>query len=261
MILDKFHVIIPCRFASTRLPGKLLKDVVGKPLIQRVFEQANSYGAESVTIATDDERIKTIAENFGAKVCMTAIHHNSGTERIAEVVSMLNLDDDDIVVNLQGDEPLVPEGAIRHVVKGLLQNPAAKAATLCNKLQDTDILFDPNSVKVVLDKEGYALYFSRAPIPWDRDAQSNESQSKDSSLTACFHHVGLYAYRVSLLKQYMHWPKSPLEEIELLEQLRILWQGEKMHVSVIDEPVPPGVNTEADLERVVKLFEEELKTY
>jgi len=245
-----FHIIIPARFASSRLPGKMLREIAGKPLIQRVYERALLCGAKSVIIATDDERIQKVAENFGAEVCMTSVHHMCGTDRIAETVSQLGLDEEEIVVNIQGDEPLLPVPAVKKVVEGLIHHPDAKASTLCTPIFDNHSILDPNIVKVVVNKEGYAHYFSRAPIPWDREAKVLAKEQN------YFRHVGLYAYRVDLLKKYQQWEPSPVEQIELLEQLRILWHGEKIHVSTIEEMISPGVDTELDLEKVKEFFKE-----
>ncbi len=243
-----FHIIIPARFASTRLPGKMLRDIAGKTLIQRVYERAIECGAESVVIATDDERIQKVAETFGATVCMTSKDHICGTDRLAEAVSSLKFDDDAIIVNIQGDEPLLPVSAVKRAVQGLIDNLKAKVSTLCTPLFDQKSILDPNIVKVVIDKEGYAHYFSRAPIPWDRE---NKALSMNH---AYFRHVGLYAYRANLLKQYQQWEPSPLEKMELLEQLRILWHNEKIHVSIIEENIPPGVDTESDLNQVISAY-------
>jgi len=264
----KFHIIIPARFASGRLPGKMLLEIAGKPLIQRVFERALHCGAESVTIATDDERIQEVARAFGANVCMTDIRHPNGTDRLSEAVEILNLPQDAIVVNIQGDEPLFPIEAIKTVAKGLFDNNAACMSTLCTPIRNHEEVLNPNCVKVVCDKQGFALYFSRAPIPYNRDSNRNSNSNPIFELNfnanfeiesermkfIYYRHLGLYAYRVSTLKKYRSWERSPLECIESLEQLRILWHGEKIHVSCVDEPLPPGVDTKADLEHVCGIF-------
>ncbi len=238
----KFHIIIPARFKSERLPGKMLAMVAGKPLIQHVYERALLCNAASVVVATDDLKIQQAAVAFGAPVCMTAVSHSCGTDRLAEAVQILNLSNDDIVVNIQGDEPLMPPTAVGLAVKSMLENPEAAMATLCTPiLQEREIL-DPNLPKVVLDRKGFALYFSRAPIPWDRT-------KFDVIKNQYYRHIGLYAYRVQTLKKYTVWERSPLEDIEMLEQLRVLWYGEKIHVSVVEEGLPPGIDTEADLAR------------
>ncbi len=243
-----FHIIIPARFSSTRLPGKVLIDVAGKPLIQHVYERALGCGSKSITIATDHEEVKQIAESFGATACMTAIEHPCGTDRLSEAVEKLKMNDEDIIVNIQGDEPLIPPEAVFQTVKAMFDYPQAAMTTLCTPIVTKEEIFDPNIVKVALNKEGFALYFSRAPIPWDRTAF-------DIRKNAYFRHVGLYAYRAKTLKKYRNWISSPLEQIELLEQLRILWHGEKIHVSVIKDPLPPGIDTETDLARFRSRFD------
>jgi 3-deoxy-manno-octulosonate cytidylyltransferase (CMP-KDO synthetase) len=256
-----FHIIIPARFSSTRLPGKVLLDIQGKPLIQHVYERALTYGAQSITIATDDERVLTVAKKFGAAACMTDSRHENGTERLSEVVTRLNMPEDAVIINVQGDEPLLPAKAVHQAVKAMYENPSASMTTLCTPLLGTEEIFDPNIVKIVLDKNGYALYFSRAPIPWDRTNFSMNLGAGESGFSSlggiknCFRHVGLYGYRARTLKKYSAWEKSPLEAIEFLEQLRLLWQGEKIHVSLIDEVLPPGVDTEADLVRLREILE------
>lgn len=237
-----FHIIIPARFASERLPGKVLREVAGKPLIQHVYERALLCQAKSITIAVDHEKVREVAEGFGAKVCMTSPHHSSGTERLAEVIKKNKLGDEEIVVNIQGDEPLMLPSAVHQAVKAMLTQPEATVTTLATLIQDQEEIFNPNIVKVVFDKIGFALYFSRAPIPWDR-------QEFDSSKNCYYRHIGLYAYRVKILKNYENWEQTSLENIEKLEQLRILWHQGKIHVSIIQELIPPGIDTEADLER------------
>lgn len=259
-----FHIIIPARFGSTRLPGKALIDIEGKPLIQRVYEKASSYGALSITIATDNKQIEQAAQAFGANVCMTSPEHPTGTDRLAETVSILGLQDNDIVVNVQGDEPFLPKSTVHLAVKAMIENPTACTTTLCTPIHTYEELRNPNIVKVVFDVSGFALYFSRAPIPFDRDLNSN--QNTHLSLTSLeervgegyYRHLGLYAYRVKMLKQYRyHWLPSTCETLERLEQLRILWNGEKIHVSIIEEQLPPGVDTIADLEKVRLAFSKE----
>lgn len=253
-----FHIIIPARYASTRLPAKLLLNVAGKPLIQRVYERALLCGAKSVTVATDDSRIKEAALLFGAEVCMTSLDHQCGTERLAEAAMKLSLSDEDIVVNIQGDEPLILVNAVQQAAKALFQNPDAAMATLCTPIKHYGEIFNTNVVKVTIDKKGYALYFSRAPIPWHREffKQENNIENDCVNLQSIlkthhyFRHIGLYAYRVGLLKKYQQWGMSPPEAIEKLEQLRILWNGEKIYVSLVEEVSPAGVDTEEDLERV-----------
>ncbi len=248
-----YTIIIPARYASTRLPGKPLADIGGKPMIQHVWEQASLSGAERVIIATDDERVLGAASRFGAEVCMTSAHHATGTDRLQEVVSRLQLPDDHIVVNVQGDEPLIPPAVIDQVAGNLRQCAEAAVATLSHPVADGDELFDPNAVKVISDAQGLALYFTRAPAPWDRDRFA-EDRSDFVASPLFQRHLGIYAYRVGLLNRYVTWPESPLEQLEKLEQLRVLWQGERIHVAQACEVPPAGVDTEADLERVRKLY-------
>ncbi len=243
-----FHIIIPARLSSQRLPGKVLLPIAGKPLIQYVFENALTCLANSVTIAVDDPSVERIAQSFGAKTCMTAVEHRSGSERLAEVVDKLGMHDEDIIVNLQGDEPLISAATVQRVASAMVKNPDAALTTLCIPMQEQDEIFNPNVCKVVLDKNGYALYFSRAPIPYDRSAF-------DVSKNAHYRHLGMYAYRVKTLKKYRDWSLSPIEGIEMLEQLRVLWHGEKIHVSVVEEALPPGIDTEEDLEHFRKMIE------
>jgi 3-deoxy-manno-octulosonate cytidylyltransferase (CMP-KDO synthetase) len=234
------HIIIPARYASTRLPGKPLADICGKPLIRHVYERANQAGGRSVVVATDDERIREAVEGFGGRVVMTSEKHGSGTERIAEVIGKLGLGPEEIVVNLQGDEPLMPPGLIRQVANTLAAHASAAVATACRRLTDAAEFSDPNVVKVVRDAQGYALYFSRAPIPWPRDAGP-------TSPTAAFRHIGLYAYRAGFVARYVAWSPCPLEEIERLEQLRVLWHGGRIAVCEATEAPGIGVDTPEDL--------------
>jgi 3-deoxy-manno-octulosonate cytidylyltransferase (CMP-KDO synthetase) len=244
-----FTVIIPARFASSRLPGKPLKDIAGKSMVQRVYECACASAARQVIVATDDPRIADAVNGFGGQVCMTATHHESGTDRLQEVVSQLDLPDSDLVVNLQGDEPLMPAAVINQVAANLQACTQASVATLSEPIHRLEDCFDPNVVKVVTDQQGMALYFSRAPIPWSRDTYSGDSRSLPQALLPQ-RHIGLYAYRVSLLRAFVTWPVAPLEACEKLEQLRILAQGHRIHVAPALEPVPGGVDTELDLKRV-----------
>lgn len=245
------HVIIPARFASTRLPGKPLLDIAGQPMIVRVVERAQASGAERVVVATDDERIERAVRAFGADVIMTRSDHPSGTDRLAEAVARLDLDDNAIVVNLQGDEPLMPPSLIREVATLLAARPGAAMATACHAITSREDFLDPNVVKVVTDDQGYALYFSRAPIPWPRDVMLGKS----SSPLKAFRHIGLYAYRAGFVARYAGWPACPLETTESLEQLRVLWHGEKIAVVEADEAPPAGVDTPEDLERVRPYFQ------
>lgn len=237
-----FVVVIPARYASSRLPGKPLADINGKPMIQWVWQQAQQSGASQVVIATDDDRVAAVAAAFGAEVVMTSASHNSGTERLAEVVNRLQLSSDTIVVNVQGDEPFIPPVIIRQVAQNLSGQQKARMATLAVPITALDEVQNPNVVKVVTDQHGYALYFSRSVMPFDRDGGF-------SDVTAQIYrrHIGIYAYRAGFIQQYVSWPVSKLEQIECLEQLRVLWQGEAIHVADALEVPPVGVDTPADL--------------
>ncbi|HAS64511.1 MAG TPA: 3-deoxy-manno-octulosonate cytidylyltransferase [Vibrio sp.] len=240
-----FTVVIPARYQSTRLPGKPLADIAGKPMIQWVYEQSIQAGADNVIIATDDERVEKAAKAFGAQVCMTSPDHESGTERLAEVVKLMGIADDQIIVNVQGDEPLIPPTIIAQVADNLA-NSQAPMATLAVEITDEAEVFNPNAVKVLTDKDGYAMYFSRATIPWDRDNFANNNTVAQPLLR----HIGIYAYRAGFINTYINWQPSALEKIECLEQLRVLWYGEKIHVAVAKEAPAAGVDTPEDLEAV-----------
>lgn len=251
-----FYVVIPARYASTRLPAKPLKEIAGKPMIQHVYARACESEAAKVVIATDDARIETVARGFGATVCMTSTAHSSGTDRLQEVAAQLALAPGDIIVNVQGDEPLIPPAVINQVAKNLAANTFASVATLSEPIHNLEDFRNPNIVKVVADQRGNALYFSRAPIPWPRDyfAQANVS-----ALPADFpaqRHIGIYAYRVALLDRFITWPQATLEKIESLEQLRVLANGEAIHIAEACAQVPGGVDTEADLLRIKALLEQ-----
>jgi 3-deoxy-manno-octulosonate cytidylyltransferase (CMP-KDO synthetase) len=256
----KFNVVIPARFASIRLPGKPLLDVAGKPLIQRVYEQATSSNADRVIIATDDSRIEYAAKSFGAQVCMTSSYHRSGTERIAEVIRTLRFNPDDIVVNLQGDEPMMPVELIDLVASQLHQYDDAKMSTICTQINDDAELFNPNVVKVVRDNMGYAMYFSRAPIPWDRNSFPQQmSQFAFQNLSICEHtkfykHIGLYSYTADFVLQYTNYAPSTLEQTESLEQLRALQNGQKIYVGEVNHASGIGVDTDEDLQKARGFF-------
>lgn len=243
-----FTVVIPARYQSTRLPGKPLADIGGKPMIQWVYEQAMQAGAEQVIIATDDERVERAVNAFGGDVCMTSPNHESGTERLAEVVKLKNIPDDHIIVNVQGDEPLIPPSIISQVADNLA-SCQAPMATLAVEISDEEEVFNPNAVKVLADKDGYAMYFSRATIPWDRDNFANGAKNVVQPL---MRHIGIYAYRAGFINTYINWEPTVLEKIECLEQLRVLWYGEKIHVEVAKEAPAAGVDTPEDLEAVRK---------
>lgn len=265
-----FTVIIPARYGSTRLPGKALADIGGLPMVQRVWQQARASSAERVVIATDDQRIVDTARGFGAEVCLTRPSHPTGTDRLQEVAAELGFSDDHIIVNVQGDEPLIPPAVIDQVARGLASNAGADIATLCESIDDAETLRDPNAVKVVANGEGMALYFSRAPIPWPREAFVNTPANTPSNTLsntpagsapepmppgdAWFRHIGIYAYRTRFLHRYVTWPPAPLEQLEQLEQLRALYHGVQIHVEVAEAPVPGGVDTPADLERMRRVF-------
>jgi 3-deoxy-manno-octulosonate cytidylyltransferase (CMP-KDO synthetase) len=250
--LPRFRVAIPARYASTRLPGKPLRLIAGRTLIEHVYRRALASGALEVVIATDDSRIQQTVEGFGARVCMTSPDHPSGTDRLAEVAARLNWPDEAIIVNVQGDEPQVPPALIRQVAMGLETHPEAGIATVCARIDDPVELFDPNVVKVVRDAEDYARYFSRAPIPWHREGfgASREPLRRLPENGAWFRHIGLYAYRVAVLTRYPRLSPAMAEQAESLEQLRALWHGIRIHVAEAPEIPPPGVDTEADLARV-----------
>ena len=239
-----FTVIIPARYSAQRLPGKPLLDINGKPMLQHTYERACSSEAKNVYIATDDDRIRRSAENFGAKVFMTLHTHRSGTDRIQEVSRQLRLGDDEIVVNVQADEPLIPPSAINQVANNLLNSEDVGIATLCEIISSQEEIEDCNAVKVVMNERGHALYFSRATIPYQASASAKNS----------FRHIGIYAYRVSVLNEYVRWPPSELEISEKLEQLRALYNGVKMHVDVSGVRIPAGVDTEKDLNAVRTLL-------
>ena len=241
-----FVVVIPARYASTRLPGKPLADIHGKPMVQHVVEKALQSGADRVIVATDDERVQQALQSTGVEVCMTSPDHQSGTERLAEVCRHYGFAADTIIVNVQGDEPLIPPAIIRQVADNLAA-ATAPMATLSVPIKDAEEAFNPNAVKVVTDKDGYALYFSRASIPWDRDrfAKSHEQIGDHYQ-----RHIGIYAYRAGFIQRYVDWAPSVLEQVEALEQLRVLWYGEKIHVAQTLEAPPVGVDTQADLEKV-----------
>ncbi|BBL58228.1 3-deoxy-manno-octulosonate cytidylyltransferase [Methylomonas koyamae] len=244
-----FKVVIPARYGSTRLPGKPLLDIAGKPMIVHVCERALAAEAEQVVVATDDRRIFDAVGNLGLQAVMTDPNHQSGTERIAEVASIMGWADQQIVVNLQGDEPLIPPAYIRDAAQALAGQNRAGIATLAAKIADAAEIFNPNAVKVVLDKDGYALYFSRAPIPWNRATFPDKHDIAAAALPH-LRHIGMYAYTVGFLNRYCQWPASSLESVESLEQLRILWHGEKVLVKIVDKTPEAGVDTEEDLVRV-----------
>lgn len=238
-----FKVVIPARYQSSRFPGKPLARLAGRAMIEHVHERAVESGAELVVVATDDHRIREACEQFGARVCMTAGDHGSGTDRVAEAADQLGWADEDIVVNLQGDEPLMPGESISSLAELMEEASSADLATLCTRLSDAAEYHDANVCKVVRSRNGAALYFSRAPIPWERDSDGD-------NIRGVWRHIGLYAYRVGVLKRLASEPPCELEELERLEQLRALWLGLRIQVGEVDSLPGPGVDTPADLERV-----------
>ena len=264
----EFVVVIPARFQSSRLPGKVLADIEGKPMIQWVVEKAKLSGARQVIVATDNDEVAAVVSAFGGEVCKTRADHQSGTERLAEVMEQYQFSDDEIIVNVQGDEPFIPPMNIAQVANNLANQQknrdVARMSTLAININSVDEAFNPNAVKVILDKDGYALYFSRATIPYDRErflgsysnTENNSSANTSSNISSKINaigdfylrHVGIYAYRAGFIKDYVNWPTSELEQVEALEQLRVLYQGEKIHVAVASSHVPvEGVDTPEDL--------------
>jgi 3-deoxy-manno-octulosonate cytidylyltransferase (CMP-KDO synthetase) len=246
-----YKLVIPARNASSRLPGKPLLDIAGKPLVQHVIEAAQRSAADEIVLATDDARIRALGEALGVTVLMTSPDHATGTDRLTEVVQQMGWADDCVVVNLQGDEPLIPPELLDRLAANLLTFPQAAMATLCTPIHDARDMFDPHVVKVVRDCHGFALYFSRAPIPWERDRFGIED---DAQHDHGFRHLGLYAYRASFLRDFSAWPEAPIEGLEKLEQLRALWQGARIHVDVVAEPPGHGVDTPDDVLRVAALL-------
>jgi len=240
-----FTVVIPARIGSTRLPRKVLRPLAGQPLLWHVWQRALESGAARVLIATDSEEVALVAEDFGAEFMLTQAEHASGSDRVAEVVRRLDLPDEAIVVNLQGDEPLMPPALLAQVAR--LAARHAGWATLCWPIVDADQWLDPHVVKVVPDAQGRALYFSRAPIPWERDALEVEEAREPRA----WRHIGLYAWPVAVLQRFVSLPLAPLEQLEKLEQLRGLWHGLPIWVEAAVQEPPPGVDTERDFERVL----------
>ncbi|MBB3101876.1 3-deoxy-manno-octulosonate cytidylyltransferase [Azomonas macrocytogenes] len=244
-----YTVVIPARYASSRLPGKPLLDIAGKPMIQHVWARACESGAERVVVATDDRRILDACMSFGAETLMTRSDHESGTDRLAEVAERLGLADDAIVVNVQGDEPLIPPQVIDQVARNLAEHSEAAIATLAEPLPDAVALFNPNVVKVLSDMNGLALTFSRAPLPWARDCFAASRDSLPENIPYR-RHIGIYAYRAGFLADFVAWGPCWLEATECLEQLRALWHGKRIHVADSLVALAPGVDTAQDLERV-----------
>jgi len=249
----QFKVVIPARYASTRLPGKPLADIHGKPMVVRVVELALASGADDVWVATDHADVAEAVQTRGYNALMTSSEHASGTDRIAEVVQTLHWPDDTIVVNVQGDEPLLDPRLITDVAESLSNHGTASIATACHAIHDIASMFNQNVVKVVIDRMGYAMYFSRAPIPYARDAFQNAPTRLPPDLPV-YRHIGIYAYRAAFLKTYQQLSPAPVEQCEALEQLRALWHGHKIAVAMTDLAPAAGVDTPQDLAKVRALL-------
>lgn len=252
-VATSFVVVIPARYQSSRLPGKVLADIGGKPMIQWVVEKAQLSGASKVIVATDNDEVAQVVNHFGGEVCKTRSDHQSGTERLAEVMETYQFNDDEIIVNVQGDEPFIPPENIAQVANNLANqvdtNKVSRMSTLAINIGSIEEAFNPNAVKVLTDKDGYALYFSRATIPYDRERFLGNNNIENIG-EFYLRHVGIYAYRAGFIKDYVNWPTSQVEQIEALEQLRVLYQGEHIHVAVAKTNVPvEGVDTPEDLEK------------
>jgi 3-deoxy-manno-octulosonate cytidylyltransferase (CMP-KDO synthetase) len=248
----QFRVVIPARYASSRLPGKPLADIGGRPMVLHVLDRALRAGAQEVVVATDDARVQQAVAAAGQHALLTSPQHNSGTERLVEVVETLGWDDDTLVVNVQGDEPLIDPALIREAARQLVLHDDAVMATLAHPIHDHADFVNPNVVKVVADQAGYALYFSRAAIPWPRDAFAQQGSMPEN--LGALRHIGLYAYRAGFLRNYAGLAASPLEQAEMLEQLRVLWHGYRISLGITAGAPAPGVDTPDDLARVRALF-------
>lgn len=250
--MSRYKIVIPARHGSRRLPGKPLLEIAGKPMIVHVCERALAAG-DAVYVATDDERIAAAVAGLPVTAVMTRGDHASGTERLAEVAEQRGWPDDTLIVNLQGDEPLMRPELIRQLAGALANGGSAEVATLAAPIDDPADVFDPHAVKVVLDRHGHALYFSRAPIPWHRES-FGQTDRQAAAAYPWLRHIGIYAYTAGFLRRYVMWPASGLEAIEALEQLRILWQGERIRVLTVPSAPHAGVDTEADLRRVTHVL-------
>lgn len=257
--MPDFVCVIPARYASSRLPGKPLADIGGKPMVVHVAERGRESGADEVIVATDDERIRDAVVKHGHAALMTRADHATGTDRIAEVALARGWDDERIVVNVQGDEPRIPARLIQSVARQLADHPDADIATACHPIREAAEMFDPHAVKVVMDRHGYALYFSRAPIPYARDAFKADRTKLPPGLPA-FRHLGMYAYRCRFLKAYAGIAPAAIEQFEALEQLRALAQGYRISVAVTEDAPEPGVDTPEDLEKMRRAFSQARKT-
>jgi 3-deoxy-manno-octulosonate cytidylyltransferase (CMP-KDO synthetase) len=251
-----FLVVIPARYASTRLHAKPLADIAGKPMVVRVAERASASGARAVWVATDDQAVFDAVKLHGHQALMTRTDHATGTDRIAEAARQLGLAENEVVVNVQGDEPLIEPELISEVARSLAEDSEASIATACHPIIDAESLLNPNVVKVVLDHAGRALYFSRAPIPWPRDHFAINQSALPSSLPS-YRHIGIYAYRARYLQLYSRLEPAALERFEALEQLRALWHGHRIAVAVTAHAPQAGVDTAEDLERVRRVFASE----
>lgn len=247
-----FKIVIPARLGSTRLPRKVLRDIGGKPLVQYVWEAACATGADEVVVATDSDEVLAACRDFGAEASLTAATHNSGTDRANEIARRRGWSADTIVVNLQGDEPLMPPALVRQAAALLAGDTEAHLASLCHPLHSVEEWLNPNVVKLVMDRRGYALYFSRAPIPWKREGAGREAPRLPQGLA--YRHIGLYAYRVAALAEFSGLPPAPLEDCEALEQLRALTHGLRIRMGIVEDPPPRGVDTEEDLQAVAALL-------
>ena len=258
MANSMFRIVIPARYASSRLPGKPLADIAGKPMIVRVLERVSTAGAAGVWVATDHAGVEQAVQNAGGQVVRTRADHPSGTDRLAEVATVLGWGADDIVVNVQGDEPLIDPMLVQAVAQALAEDPDAAIATAAHPISHAEEVFNPNVVKVVCDQNSRALYFSRAPLPWARDAWAGVAQhalpERVPEGLPVLRHIGLYAYRVRFLRCYADLQPSPLEQWEALEQLRALWHGYAIRVLTVAEAPAAGVDTEEDLARVRACF-------
>ena len=242
------HIVIPARFASSRLPGKPLLAIHGRPMILRVVDQAKKVaGFDDLCVATDDERIAEVCRAEGVDVVITSADHPSGTDRLSEVARIKGWASEDIIVNVQGDEPLLPAQLVQQVAQLLESQPESSMSTLCEPIHSLDEFHRDSIVKVVMSKYNQALYFSRATIPYDRDSAKQEVQELHSQ---AYRHLGLYAYRVNLLQEYVSWNMGVLEQLESLEQLRVLENGHRIAIAVAEANLPPGVDTQADLDRL-----------
>lgn len=243
-----YTIIIPARYGSSRLPGKPLAEIAGKPMVVHVYERCLASGADQVWVATDDERIQQVVQAHGGQAMLTREDHPTGTDRLQEVAERLGLGPEEVVVNVQGDEPLIPPEVIQQVADNLLQQPEFHMATLCEAINEWAAVWDPNVVKAVFQENGRAMYFSRAPMPWQRDLFQAEKPQHGQAPTGVFwRHIGIYAYRVKLLNDYIHWPQAPVEQQEALEQLRALYYGAAIHIAPACATVPAGVDTPKDL--------------